>query len=150
MECDQNYRVDHAWAGMEESCFRVRSHAPSIQYHMGTKVVWPDIQPKRVPEEPVCINLFRQNPVHVVPPLGSRSIGGRQRGTLCYVTMADSCEPNRFTHFQWPHLYIPASDDQSCAQMTNREVKKCTDKCQIGGYDSSRSSFVTLSRDGNI
>ncbi len=58
--------------------YRVRSHAPSIQSHRGTKVVWPDIQPMRVPEEPVCIDLFRQNPVstslhlkspvHVVPP----------------------------------------------------------------------------------
>ncbi len=57
---------------------RVHSHAPSIRSHRGTKVVWPDFQPMRVPEEPVCINLFRQNPVftslhlkspfHVVPP----------------------------------------------------------------------------------
>ncbi len=43
--------------------FRVRSHAPSIQSRRGTKVVWPDFQPMRVPEEPVCIDLFRQNPV---------------------------------------------------------------------------------------
>ncbi len=42
---------------------RVRSHAPSIQSHRGTKVVWPDFQPMRVPEEPVCIDIFRQNPV---------------------------------------------------------------------------------------
>ncbi len=42
---------------------RVRSHAPSIQSHRGTKVVWPDFQPMRVLEEPVCIDLFRQNPV---------------------------------------------------------------------------------------
>ncbi len=42
---------------------RVRSHAPSIQYHRGTKVVWPDFQPMRVPEEPVFIDLFRQNSV---------------------------------------------------------------------------------------
>ncbi len=41
----------------------VRSHAPSIQSHRGIKVVWPDFQPMRVPEEPVCIDLFRQNPV---------------------------------------------------------------------------------------
>ncbi len=44
-------------------------------------MVCPDFQPKRVPEEPVCIYLFRQNPVftslhlkspvHVVPPLKS-------------------------------------------------------------------------------
>ncbi len=33
------------------------------QSHTGTKVVWPDFQPMRVPEEPVCIDLFRQNPV---------------------------------------------------------------------------------------
>ncbi len=42
---------------------RVRSHAPSIPSHRGTKVVWPDFQPMRVPEEPVCIDIFRQNPV---------------------------------------------------------------------------------------
>ncbi len=54
---------------------RVRSHAPSIQSHRGTKVVWPDFQPMRVPEEPLCIDLFRQNltclhlkyPIYVVP-----------------------------------------------------------------------------------
>ncbi len=42
---------------------RVRSHAPSIQSHRGTKVVWPDFQPMRVPEELVCIDIFRKNPV---------------------------------------------------------------------------------------
>ncbi len=35
-------------------------------------MVFPDFQPMRVSEEPVCIDLFRQNPflppVHVVPP----------------------------------------------------------------------------------
>ncbi len=59
----------------------VHSHAPSIRSHRGTKVVWPDFQPMRVPEEPVCVHLFRQNPVfsslhlkspvHVVQPLFS-------------------------------------------------------------------------------
>ncbi len=54
------------------------SHAPSIRSHRGTKVVLPEFQPMRVPEGPVCIHLFRQNPVftslhlkspvHVVPP----------------------------------------------------------------------------------
>ncbi len=57
---------------------RVYSHAPSIRSHRGTEVVWPDFQPMRIPEEPVYIDLFRQNPVftslhlkstiHVVPP----------------------------------------------------------------------------------
>ncbi len=57
---------------------RVHSHAPSIWSHRGTKVAWPDFQPMKVPEEPVCFHLFRQNPVftslhlkspvHVVPP----------------------------------------------------------------------------------
>ena len=41
----------------------VRSHAPSIRSHRGIKVVWPDFQPMRVPEEPVCVHLFRQKPV---------------------------------------------------------------------------------------
>jgi hypothetical protein len=42
---------------------RVHSHAPSIRSHRGIKVVWPDFQPMRVPEEPVCVHLFRQKPV---------------------------------------------------------------------------------------
>ncbi len=41
----------------------VHSHAPSIRSHRRTKVVWPDFQPMRVPEEPVCVHLFRQKPV---------------------------------------------------------------------------------------
>ncbi len=41
----------------------VHSHAPSIRSHRGIKVVWPDFQPMRVPEEPVCVRLFRQKPV---------------------------------------------------------------------------------------
>ncbi len=47
--------------GVGES--RVRSHAPFIRSHRGIKVVWPDFQPMRVPEEPVCVHLFRQKPV---------------------------------------------------------------------------------------
>jgi hypothetical protein len=38
---------------------RVHSHAPSIRSQRGTKVVWADFQPMRVPEEPFCIDLFR-------------------------------------------------------------------------------------------
>jgi hypothetical protein len=59
----------------------VHSHAPSIWSHRGKKVVWPDFQPMRGPEKPVCILIFGQNPfltslhlkspVHVVPPLYS-------------------------------------------------------------------------------
>ena len=41
----------------------VHSHAPSIRSHRGIKVVWPDFQPMRVPEEPVCVHLFWQKPV---------------------------------------------------------------------------------------
>ena len=58
--------------------YRVHSHDPFIRSHRGTKVVWPDFQPMRVPEEPVWIDLFRQNqvftslhlksPVHDVQP----------------------------------------------------------------------------------
>ncbi len=48
----------HVWCRVQ--CLPwVRSHAPSIRSHRGTKVVWPDFQPMRVPEEPVCIDLFR-------------------------------------------------------------------------------------------
>jgi len=51
---------------------RVHSHAPSIRSHRGTKGVWPDFQPMRVPEVPVCIHLFRQNPVFTSLHLKSR------------------------------------------------------------------------------
>ncbi len=53
----------HSFTVLCPLVFWVRSHAPSIQSHRGTKVVWPDFQPMRVPEEPVCIDLFWQNPV---------------------------------------------------------------------------------------
>ncbi len=39
------------------SSYRVHCHAPSIWSHRGTKVVWPDFQPMRVPEEPVRSSL---------------------------------------------------------------------------------------------
>ncbi len=39
----------------------VHSHTPSIRSHRETQVVFPDFQPMRVAEEPVCINLFRKN-----------------------------------------------------------------------------------------
>ncbi len=41
----------------------VYSRAPSIRSHRGKKVFFPDFQPKRVSDEPVCIDLIRQNPV---------------------------------------------------------------------------------------
>ncbi len=77
------------------------SHAPSIRSHRGTKVVWPDFQPMRVPEEPVFIGLFRQNPVftslhlkspvHVVQPLASSRyittyFGGGDTGVSYFLT----------------------------------------------------------------
>ncbi len=46
---------------------RVQSCAPSIRSHRGRKVVWPDFQPIRVPEEPVCINLFRKKSSFYLP-----------------------------------------------------------------------------------
>ncbi len=62
---------------------RVRSHAPSIRSHRGRKVVWPDFQPMRVPVEPVCIDLFRQNPVftslHRIVVLIYQSFGSENR-----------------------------------------------------------------------
>ncbi len=36
----------------------VHSHAPSIRSHRGTKVVWPDFQRMRVPEEPRFVLIF--------------------------------------------------------------------------------------------
>ncbi len=57
---------------------RVHSHAPSIRSYRMEKVGFPDFQPMKVSEEPVCIDIFRENPVftslhlrspvHVVPP----------------------------------------------------------------------------------
>ncbi len=44
----------------------------TIRSHRGTKVGWPDFQPMRVQEEPVCIHLFRQNPVFTSLHLKSR------------------------------------------------------------------------------
>jgi hypothetical protein len=69
----------------------VHSHDPSIRSHRWTIVVWPDFQPMRFPEEPVCIDLFRQNPVfttlhlkspvHIVRPLVSLTGGwGSSKG----------------------------------------------------------------------
>jgi hypothetical protein len=57
---------DPGWGNLQEVNIlhnRVHSHAPSIRSHRGIKVVWPDFQPMRVPEEPVCVHLFRQKPV---------------------------------------------------------------------------------------
>jgi hypothetical protein len=60
-----NFIVFFNWKNLNTTVitFWVHSHAPSIRSHRGTKVVWPDFQPMRVPEEPVCIDIFRQNPV---------------------------------------------------------------------------------------
>ncbi len=58
---------------------RVHSHAPSIRSHRGIKVVWPDFQPMRVPEEPVCVHLFRQKPVFTSLHLKSPVLGHRLR-----------------------------------------------------------------------
>jgi hypothetical protein len=66
--------------------YRVRSHAPSIQSHRGTKVVCPDFQPMRVPEEPVCFDLFRQNPVftslHLKSPVHVHRLGIAQKNSV--------------------------------------------------------------------
>ncbi len=57
----------------------VHSHAPSIRSHRGIKVVWPDLQPMRIPEEPVCVRLFRQKPVftslHLKSPVHVHRLG---------------------------------------------------------------------------
>ncbi len=81
----------------------VNSHAPSIRSHKGNICKWffPDFQPMRVSEEPVCIDLFRQNPVFTspafeisrssrIPPLGLigqkerlRNMPIHNRSTIC-------------------------------------------------------------------
>jgi hypothetical protein len=65
----------------------------SIWSHRGAKVVSPDFQPMRVSEEPVCIDIFRQNPVftslhlrypvHVVPPRHSVQFGSKLEKNVC-------------------------------------------------------------------
>ncbi len=79
---------------MKPRSFRVHSHAPSIRSPRGKKVVFPDFLPMRISEEPVCINIFRQNPVftslhlrspvYVVPPPNSpgnlQKMSGCERG----------------------------------------------------------------------
>ncbi len=59
--------------------YGVHSHAPSIRSHRGIKVVWPDFQPMRVAEEPVCVHLFRQKPVftslHLKSPVHVHRLG---------------------------------------------------------------------------
>ncbi len=56
-------RKQNTLAPSEIPTYWVHSHAPSIRSHRGIKVVWPDFQPMRVPEEPVCVHLFGQKPV---------------------------------------------------------------------------------------
>jgi hypothetical protein len=100
---------------------RVRRHAPSIRSHRGTKVVWPDIQPMRVPEEPVCIDLFRQKPVftslhlkypvHVVPP---------QNSQLFVSTLFRPYILNP-KHFSFFYLHIKSINVLTCFQSCNLE-----------------------------
>ncbi len=42
---------------------RPKPRSLHVRSHRGTKVAFPDSQPMRVSEEPVCIGLFRQYPV---------------------------------------------------------------------------------------
>jgi hypothetical protein len=100
---------------------RVRSHSPSIRSHRGTKVVLPDIQPMRVPEDPVCIDLFRQNPafpslqlkylVHVILPLDRPPAMGTAGPPLCgqrrrrHHIHSDSVQLT--THCHWPIFRLP-------------------------------------------
>ncbi len=83
---EQKHGTDRFWNfdyyrwrdGFAPTLYRVHSHDPSIPSHREKEVVWPDFQLMRVPEEPVCIHFFRQNPVftslhwkslvHVVAP----------------------------------------------------------------------------------
>ncbi len=83
----------------------VHSHAPSIRSHRGIKVVWPDFQPMRVAEEPVCVHLFRQKPVFTSLHLKSPVRVHRYR--ICSKKFADtfsaSLKPER-------NLYILGND----------------------------------------
>jgi len=73
---------------------RVHSQAPSIRSYRGTKVVWPDLQPMRVPEEPVYIHLFRQNPgftsLHLKSPV--------------HVVLLNICRPTPFYRMLWTDI----------------------------------------------
>ncbi len=78
---------DHMMYSTVVVLFRVRSHAPSIRSHRRTKVVWPDIQPRRVPEEPVWIDLFRQKPVFTSLHL-NHSCRTASVGVICIILSA--------------------------------------------------------------
>ncbi len=88
------YSTDSVWLGgggghwvlLETIFFTVHCHAPPPPPLRSHRVVLPDFQPIRVSEEPVSINLFRQNPVFtslhlrspvlVLPPQGRYSETG--------------------------------------------------------------------------
>ena len=96
----------------------------SIPSHRGTSVVFPDFQPMRVSEEPVCIYLFQQNPVftslhlrspiHVVPPQA-----------ICWTNRQffGSCSVSfpflKFFFLQWLEL-LANSQNKKKAEMTGK------------------------------
>jgi hypothetical protein len=66
-EFESTHAVWRNGVGAAWRAVRSPSHAPSIRSHRGPWVVCPDFQPRRVPEEPVCIHLFRKSsfyPLH--------------------------------------------------------------------------------------
>ncbi len=73
---------------------------PFIRSYRGTNVVWSDFQPMRVPVEPVCHDLFRQNPVftslhlkspvRVVQPLMSLPVIVFISSLLPYFSISDT------------------------------------------------------------
>ncbi len=85
--------IRESWVNL----YRVHSHAPSIRSHRGIKVVWPDFQPMRVPEEPVCVHLFRQKPVftslHLKSPVHVHRLSIQWETKLfCLAANRFSCE----------------------------------------------------------
>jgi hypothetical protein len=81
------------FTAVPETVNRVHSHTPYIRSHRGTELVFLDFQPMRVSEEPVSIDLNRQNPVftslylrftvHVVPPQESEYVHNIVRDPSC-------------------------------------------------------------------
>ncbi len=87
-------------ATLSRVSFWVYSHDPSIWSQRGTKVICPDFQPMRVSEEPVCIDIFRQNPVftslHLKSPMSYRLWGiSHSHNIIYYYPPANSPPPQR-------------------------------------------------------
>jgi hypothetical protein len=78
-------------------------------------VVWPDFQPMRVPEEPVRIDLFRQNPVFYLPAFEISRLcrtASACTSTRCELSNTNNQEKHKKLICSWQRLAL------SCHWMT--------------------------------